>query len=456
MCAANKLAYVLIPFGMAGRKEFFPGLPMPTNLDSPFEANTPPLPTSLAGQQHARDELELVSLRATVVRLLEEIRLGPAPVLHPQASEPAIERRVAQAQFLAMLAHELRNPLQSIAMANELLAGNEHTSHSVAQVHGVLSRQIGHMSCLLDDLLDASRAANGKIVLQLAPVALLDVINAALETSNPDTTRRRQHIQVDLPPEAIAITGDFTRLTQVFSNLLVNASKFSNAGGNIAIVATCKDGFLDVTVSDNGVGIGAELLPLVFDMFAQGPRTLDRVQGGLGIGLFLVRKIVQLHGGTWHVSSPGAGAGSSFTIGLPLLASAELPPPLPAAAPVTVARNILIIEDNVDANEMMGMLLEMEGHTVTGSFDGADGLRRALDGDFDVVLCDLGLPQLTGFEVVAALKAARGQNGPFVIATTGYSDDAQRDLARAAGFDHYLVKPLDLAALYKVIAGCTA
>lgn len=449
---------------------------MPTGLDPLFDADSPSLPLSLSDQQHARDGLELVSLRATVASLLEESRLGHR--LAAVASSGALQGEVAavatarnvqasciasevhrsgaretlpQPEFLSMLAHELRNPLHSMKMANQLLTSPSQSAQTVAQVHGVLDRQIGHMSRLLDDLLDASRAVNGKIILQPGPVLLRDVINAAVETSSPDVQRRAQDLEVVLPDHDITVTGDFTRLAQVFSNLLVNASQFSNQGGKIDVFAVCHGDVVEITVKDDGAGIPAELQPFVFDMFTQGQRTLERVQGGMGIGLSLVRTIVQLHGGSSAVSSPGIGAGSTFTITLPLavvLAPAE--PHMPDIAPAHPSRNILIIEDNVDANEMLAMLLEMDGHTVTSSFDGGKGLQLASEGKFDIVLCDLGLPTLNGFEVVAALKA--GPAGEvFVIATTGYSDGAQRDLARAAGFDHYLVKPIDLAALKQVI-----
>lgn len=429
---------------------------MPTDLDPLFQADSPPLPLSLSDQQHARDEIELVSLRATVVSLLEEIRLGAAaqtPGVVPQQSGANIPVPVhpAQAEFLSMLAHELRNPLQSMAMANQLLTGVRPLSQTVVNVHGVLERQIGHMSRLLDDLLDASRATTGKMALQMTPLFLRDVIDAAVETSYPEFHRRQQHLHVSLPEHDITVTGDLIRLTQAFSNLLANASQFSHIAGSVALVAVCKGASVEVTIADDGAGIAPELQPFVFDMFTQGQRTLERVQGGLGIGLSLVRTIVDLHGGNSAVASPGIGAGSVFTITLPLaFLPVALPPP--SLAHGARAYKILVIEDNIDANEMMAMLLELEGHEATSSFDGADGLRLARDGRFDFVLCDLGLPKLTGFEVVAALKAARPQGGPFVIATTGYSDRAQRDLARAAGFDHYLVKPLDLTALFQVIA----
>jgi signal transduction histidine kinase/CheY-like chemotaxis protein len=416
----------------------------------------PPLP---GDEQHARNEIELVGLRATVARLLEQVQRSAV-----QATDSAYPNELALAaaevdtgimphsEFVSMLAHELRNPLQSMAMASQLLATAGHTLAAVAQAQGVFDRQIAHMSRLLDDLLDAARAASGKIVLQLAPVYLCDVIDAAIETSRPGVLQRRQQLVVDLPETPLVVSGDLVRLAQVFSNLLINASQYTDSGGSITVDAVCRGATVEITVSDNGSGIPPELQPFVFDLFTQGQRSLERAPGGLGLGLSLVRTIVRMHGGDATVFSPGAGAGSSFTVSLPLAPAAPLAPQ-PEPAPASASRRILIIEDNVDANEIMAMLLEMKGHRVTSSFDGADGLRLALGESFDVVLCDLGLPGLTGLEVVAAIKAADQRGAPLVIATTGYSDGAQRDLARAAGFDHYLVKPLDMPALLRAIDG---
>lgn len=443
---------------------------MPSSLDPSLDPAVPSAPMP-SPEQSARDALELASLRATVASLLEEIRRGPAqaqagvdasradsaapPVRQPDAPQA---QAMPQAEFLSMLAHELRNPLQSIAMASAMLSEPARTNAAVSRAYGVLSRQIGHMSHLLDDLLDASRASNGKIVLQRALVSVRDIVNAAVETSQPGVDARAQHLRIDLPDQDIAVMGDPIRLAQVVSNLLLNASQFTHRHGHIAIVATATVAGVEISVSDDGVGIPLELQPYIFDIFTQGRRTLERAPGGLGIGLSLVRTITGLHGGTSSVSSGGAGAGSRFTITLPSAPSVPTPAATapPHAAQAAAGRRILIIEDNVDANEIMAMLLEVEGHQVASSFDGNDGLRRALEGRFDIVLCDLGLPGRTGFEVIAALKAARPHDAPFVVATTGYSDGAQRDLARAAGFDHYLVKPLDLPILLRVIAELAA
>ena len=430
---------------------------MPPDLDPLFEAALPP-PLS-PDERHARDEAELIALRATVANLLEEVRHNPHSAAMAVEAEPVVSAApehkndaLPQTEFVAMLAHELRNPLQSMSMASQLLAMTEPSPQTIAQAHRVLDRQITHMSRMLDDLLDASRAANGKIILQLAPVSLGDIINAAVETSHPGMAQRRQTLRLDLPDEALVVHGDLVRLAQVFANLLNNASQFTHMDGAIGVSAVRRDTAVEITVSDNGSGIAPDLQPYVFDLFTQGNRTLERSPGGLGIGLSLVRTIVRMHGGSAALFSAGAGAGSSFTISLPLGPVLPRSPPLPAAR-AAGAFKILIIEDNVDANEILGMLLEIEGHRVTSSFDGIDGLRLALGERFDIVVCDLGLPGMTGLEVVAAIKARYQQDAPLMIATTGYSEDAKRDLARAAGFDHYLVKPLNLSTVLDAIAG---
>ncbi|WP_426193940.1 sensor histidine kinase [Massilia sp. DWR3-1-1] len=330
--AANSLAHV--------PEEFTQDFAMHSDLVPRSAADPAQL---LREQQQAADKAELVSLRATVARLLDDVGRSAAAPLHG----------VAHTEFLSMLAHELRNPLQSMAMASQLLAFGAGSDASVAHAHGVLERQIDHMSRLLDDLLDASRVASGKLVLQMAPVRLRDVIAAAVETSQSSVHLRGQNVLIDLPDQASAVTGDLVRLAQVFSNLLTNASQFSDIGRSIAVTVVCNDGHADITVTDQGSGIPVELQPFVFDMFTQGQRTLERAPGGLGLGLSLVRMIVKMHGGTATVFSQGSGLGSSFTVRLPLALAALPVPAAPAAtAPPASARRILVIEDNVDANEI--------------------------------------------------------------------------------------------------------
>ena len=366
------------------------------------------------------------------------------------AAETANKRQI---EFLSMLAHELRNPLQPMAMATNLLSAHVELHPTIAKVHDVYSRQIGHMERLVNDLLDASRVSSGKITMQLAPVLLSDILEDAVETCLPGIERRHQRLQITLPDSPLTIQGDLIRLAQVFSNLLINASKFTQEYGNIEVGAQRVGDTVEVWVSDDGAGIPPELLPFVFDLFTQGYRSLERAQGGLGIGLSLVRSITQLHGGSATVVSEGIGNGSKFIITLPLS-------PLMVTAPVTSAAasrlpiapcRILLIEDNIDSNELMTSLLQQDGHVVTSCFDGPSGLRSGLSQPYDVVLCDIGLPGMDGFQVVSALHAALEAPQPCFIATTGYSAAAQIDRASEAGFDHYLVKPVNMDSLNFII-----
>ncbi|MDB5918457.1 MAG: hybrid sensor histidine kinase/response regulator [Massilia sp.] len=430
-------------------------------------------------EQQLLYEQEIASLRATISELTGAIEAHAQEKLRLQAAEALVQQlrdanqhlvlatfdardlhaaaeaaNLRQVEFLSMLAHELRNPLQPMEMAAKLLAGHVGLHPAIAKVHAIYSRQISHMVRLVDDLLDASRVSSGKITLQLAPVLLSDIIDDAVETSLPGIDRRHQRLQVRLPATPVTIEGDLVRLAQVFSNLLVNASKFTQEFGHIDIAAQHVGDTVEVSVSDDGAGIPPDLLPFVFDLFTQGYRSLERAQGGLGIGLSLVRSLTQLHGGSATVVSEGAGKGSKFIIVLPLSASPKTVPDSGAPAAVLPIRpcNILLIEDNVDANDVMTMVLQQDGHTVTSCFDGPSGLRAGLDHPFDVVLCDIGLPGMDGFQVVSAMRAALAPPHPCFIATTGYNTTGQMDRASEAGFDHYLVKPVNLASLTRLIA----
>ena len=251
----------------------------------------------------------------------------------------------------------------------------------------------------------------------------------------------------------MTIQGDLVRLAQVFANLLINASKFTPEYGHIDVAAQQVGDTVEVSVSDDGTGIAPELQPFVFDLFTQGHRSLERAQGGLGIGLSLVRSITQLHGGSATVASEGAGKGSKFIITLPL--SPSLNTAQDSSAPASmlpiVPCKILLIEDNIDANDVMTMVLQHDGHTVTSCFDGPSGLRAGLDQTYDIVSCDIGLPGMDGFQVVSAMRAALEAPYPCFIATSGYNATAQMERASEAGFDHYLVKPVNMALLKHII-----
>ena len=359
---------------------------------------------------------------------------------------------VRQTEFLAMLAHELRNPLQPLAMANDLLAKKVDLDPQLAHVHGVIGRQVAHMARLIDDLLDASRVSSGKITLQLAPILLSDIIASAVEVGQASINLRQQVLSVSLPKEALVIEGDLVRLTQVFANLLINASKFTHEFGHIDIVVRRHDHLVEIAINDDGAGIALDIQPFIFDLFTQGFRSLERAQGGLGIGLSLVRIITQLHGGTVDVFSAGVGFGSQFVLQLPL---SSLAPPSQDLhvehAAHAAPRRILLIEDNADAAEMLALLLMQDGHHVDVRNDGPSGLRAALDAPYDVIVCDIGLPGMDGFQVISSARAALVAPLPCFVAASGYSQLGEFDRAGQAGFDHYLVKPINIDALSKII-----
>ena len=359
---------------------------------------------------------------------------------------------VRQTEFLAMLAHELRNPLQPLAMANDLLGKKVGLDPQLVDVHGVIGRQVAHMARLIDDLLDASRVSSGKITLQLAPILLSEIIASAVEVGQASISQRQQVLSVSMPKEALVIEGDLVRLTQVFANLLLNASKFTHEFGHIDIVVRRHDDLVEIAVSDDGAGIALDIQPFIFDLFTQGFRSLERAQGGLGIGLSLVRIITQLHGGTVDVFSAGVGFGSQFVLQLPLSSLAPPPQDLQAVpAACALPRRILLIEDNADAAEMLALLLTQDGHHVDVRNDGPSGLRAALDAPYDVIVCDIGLPGMDGFQVISSARAALPAPLPCFVAASGYSQLGQFDRAGEAGFDHYLVKPINIDALSKII-----
>ena len=362
-----------------------------------------------------------------------------------------------QTEFLSMLAHELRNPLAPISMAADILEKISGAHPQLPRIQQIIARQVCHMKRLLDDLLDASRVSSGKITLKKSHLLLADVVQSAAEISQPMLDSHNQELMIDLPLQPVVIDGDATRLSQVFSNLLINASKYSPPGKSIRLSACCSaDGQVAIAIKDQGVGIEPEVQAYIFDLFTQAPRTLDRSEGGLGIGLSMVRALVDLHGGSVRVHSDGLGHGSDFTVLLPLAAQSDPPetdraePAVPAALPRSC--RILIIEDNADANETLNFCLSVEGHAVASALDGPAGLTMARQGDFDVVLCDIGLPGMDGYEVLRQLRASGVQPVPYCIAMTGYDSQDHRAHADNAGFDTYLVKPVSLETLQSILA----
>ncbi|ATQ79134.1 hybrid sensor histidine kinase/response regulator [Massilia violaceinigra] len=356
-----------------------------------------------------------------------------------------------QNEFLAMLAHELRNPLAPISLANAMLVRLPEPSIELLNLHAIIQRQVLHLTRLLDDLLDAARISSGKISLLRSPTPLVDLLRRSVQTVQVRLLERHQQVQLDLP-EQLIVDGDAVRLAQVFSNLLVNASKYTGDHGLIRVAARAHDGVAVVTVSDNGAGMDADVLASVFDLFTQGPRALARAEGGLGVGLNVVRNIVELHGGTVVGSSDGLGLGSVFTVTLPLAAEDGVVAVLPGPSPMPASRRILLVEDNPDANDTLTRLLLGEGHLVTSAYDGVAGLALARASAFDVLICDIGLPGLDGYQLITQLRKTSGAHIPFAIAISGYGQVEDRMRAIAAGFGQYLVKPLDADALLALVS----
>ena len=368
-----------------------------------------------------------------------------------QANAEAANQR--QNEFLSMLAHELRNPLAPIVMAAEMLREILSAHPQLPRIYDIVSRQATHMTQLIDSLMEASRVSTGKITLHKRPLLLSEVIEHAVGISQPFIDGRKQKLIVNLPTVPVVIEGDLVRLAQVFSNLLINATKFSPEHDCITISACLLADTVSVSVKDHGVGIAPEIASFIFDLFTQGPRTLERSQGGLGIGLSLVRMLAEMHGGTASVHSDGEGLGSEFIVTLPL-SSQELPgsgTPVLAAAVVS-PRRILIIEDNQDINETLNFCLSMNGHTVSSAFDGPTGLSIAQKNHPDIIFCDIGLPGMDGYEVVRQLRMQCFQPVPVCIAMTGYDQPEYRNRGTEAGFDRYLVKPVSIDALTQLIA----
>ncbi len=358
-----------------------------------------------------------------------------------------------QNEFLAMLAHELRNPLVPISMSSMLLERSADATPQLLNFSKVIRRQVDHMARLLDDLLDAARISSGKITLNLEPMAVSNAIDHALETVLPRIRERGQHLFLNVPPEPVGTRGDRVRLTQVFTNLIGNASKYTGDGGNIHVDVAVEAQEVIVAVRDNGTGIAPEVLPHIFDLFTQGPRSLARSEGGLGVGLNVVRNLVSMHGGTVKADSAGLGQGSRFVVRLPLCPLERDEPPAAAIASGQGAgrTRVLLVEDNVDAAETLKAFLEMEGHEVEIAHDGTTGLAALMAQDFDVLVCDIGLPGMDGLEVLSALRASGKPAQPMAIGLSGYGQAEDRSRALAAGFDHYLVKPVSPDALLALV-----
>jgi signal transduction histidine kinase len=362
----------------------------------------------------------------------------------------------AKDEFLAMLGHELRNPLSPIVTALQVMKLQGPAGSERARI--VIERQVNHLVRLVDDLLDVSRIARGKVALKKEPLELADIIGKAIEMVSPLLEQRAHTLIVDVP-RGLHLTGDPTRLSQVVSNLLTNAAKYTPAAGRITLHAQHSEDYLVLRVRDTGIGMAPEVLPRIFDLFVQERQAIDRSQGGLGLGLAIVRNLVESHGGTVAVRSEGIGRGSEFIVRLPAAQSAAvlLPPVMQLSSATTsdLARaslpRVLVVDDNEDGVAMLAGVLAMRGYETRVAYDGPSALQLAAQFLPQVALLDIGLPVMDGYELAAHLRGIPELAGLRLIAVTGYGQESDHQRSRAAGFHHHLVKPVGIDALESVI-----
>jgi signal transduction histidine kinase/DNA-binding response OmpR family regulator len=365
-------------------------------------------------------------------------------------------------EFLAMLAHELRNPLAPIRNAVHILSTAQELPPKLGWARDVIGRQAEHMARLIDDLLDVSRIVQGKVAVKPERLELATLVERAVEASQPKLAAQDQKLDVVLPPDHVELQGDSVRLSQVLSNLINNASKFSPPSSHIRLAASFEAPEVRISVKDEGAGIATEFLPRMFDLFAQADQSLDRSQGGLGIGLTLVKHLVELHGGRVWAESAGLGQGAEVTIALPAAIATETTPPAATPAPGRPAAGagaqphgatrVLVVDDLAASAETLKTLLEMEGFDVRMTHDGAEALAIAREFRPGVVLLDIGLPGMNGFEVARGLRAQEESSDTLLIALTGYGEAESRSRSQQAGFDHHLVKPADVNQLLTLLS----
>jgi signal transduction histidine kinase/CheY-like chemotaxis protein len=364
-------------------------------------------------------------------------------------------------EFLAMLGHELRNPLAPILNALHVMRMPNVEQPSIYAARDIAERQVKHLARLVDDLLDLSRIDSGKIELRKGRVDLREAVSRAVETTRPLIESRRHSLSVTLPDDPLPLEGDAARLEQVLSNLLNNAAKYTEPGGKLDLSVERQNGRFLVKVRDNGIGIAPELLPRVFDLFTQADCSLDRSQGGLGIGLTLVRSLVEMHGGRVAAHSEGTGRGSEFLIVLPAATpesagpSTNSPAPSPppsAGEPGPGPCRVLLVDDNIDGAKILAEVLRTSGYLVDLAHDGPEALEIARVNHPEVVFLDIGLPGMNGYEVARRLRRQQGFENALLVALTGYGREADRILAVEAGFDRHLVKPVEPEVVQELIA----
>jgi signal transduction histidine kinase/CheY-like chemotaxis protein len=409
---------------------------------------------SVAARAFTRDDVNFLQsianiLAAAMERMRAEAERAELLRRERAARTQAEAASRAKDEFLAMLGHELRNPLAAIASASQVLEEGRPRDERERRPSAIIARQARHLSRMVDDLLDVSRVSSGKIALSREHVDLRDVAERAVAAFREAGRISRHHLSVSTA--SAVVYGDSTRLQQIVWNLLDNALKYTPAGGRVTLTLVRTPGGAELSVRDTGVGIAPELLPHVFDLFVQAGRSLDRAEGGLGLGLTLVRRLVELHGGSVRASSDGPGQGSEFVVRLPALSGSPEPAPRPAGVS-SPSRRILLVEDNADAREALALLLESWGHRVEQAADGLTGLQEARADPPDVALIDVGLPGMDGYALAREIRAEPRCRGVRLIALTGYSRSRDRERGQEAGFDTYLVKPVDPGHLRAAIA----
>jgi signal transduction histidine kinase/CheY-like chemotaxis protein len=356
-------------------------------------------------------------------------------------------------EFLATLAHELRNPLAPIRTGLDILRLRSGDAQATQRATDIMERQLRQMVRLVDDLLDVSRINTGKFAIKMGRVELKAVVNDALEVVRSYIELHGHELVIDLPDRPVFLHGDATRLAQILSNLLNNAAKYTNRGGRVSLSASVEDNTLTLVVADNGIGIAQDMLDHVFEMFVQVDSTLERTNAGLGVGLSLARRLVELHGGTIEASSEGLGKGSKFTVRLPIVVEPELPTkPTPAAFISAETYRILLADDNVDFVNSIGALLSAMGHSVVITHNGPDALTAAARFCPDYAFLDIGLPQMSGYDLARGIRRLSCGAMTVLIAVTGWGQEKDRQLAFEAGFDHHMVKPVRFEQIEEILS----